>query len=215
MCARLILQNIDFPDIAEDLPLCSTVKAKLIKNFYNYVYIPPIFLNLRDKEADPYTCLENEICYGRSLTKRALGIIRNNKWVEEFFHMGEHYLMKHLIVKKLVLMSATIKKEIHVMCLRCYSRANVLQEDDGEVLYYFTHKTFEGTRNAYFHTVFLDVTKWCNVCKITPLFDIYDCAECLTKYGVWLHNDEQSDVVWFEKIDDSKYLSFTKKFRRW
>lgn len=69
---------------------------------------------------------------------------------------------------------------------------------------------FERNRNTYFHTVFLDETKWCNVCKITPIFDIFDCHECFTTYGMWLHNDEQSDVVWYEKIDDSKYTSFTK-----
>lgn len=113
MSARIILKYINFPDEAEELPLCNIVKAKLIRNFNNLVDIPPIYINLCDKEADPYLYLEKEICYGRSLTKQALDIIRNNKWVEEFFHMSKHYLMKHLIVKKLVLVSGTIKQEIH------------------------------------------------------------------------------------------------------
>lgn len=140
MCARIVLKYIDFPDVAEELTLCNTVKAKLIKNFHNLVVIPAIYINLCDKEADPYTYLEKEICYGRSLTKRALGIIRNNKWVEEFFNIGDHYLMKHLIVKKLALVSGTITQEVHNICLRCYSSANVLLEDDGRVIYSVSHK---------------------------------------------------------------------------
>lgn len=152
------------------------------------------------KKQDSYLYLEKEICYGRRLTKRALGIIRNNKWVEEFFHMGEHNLMKHSIVKKLVFVSGTITPAIYNMCLRCYSRSNVLQEDDGRVLYYFIHTSFTGTSNAYFHAIFLDETKWCVICKITPIFDIFDWNECFKKYGTWLHNDEESDIVWYEKI---------------
>lgn len=68
MSARIISKYINFPDEAEELPLCNIVKAKRIRNFNHLVDIPPIYINLCDKESDPYLYLEKEICYRRSLT---------------------------------------------------------------------------------------------------------------------------------------------------
>ena len=105
-----------------------------------------------------------------------------------------------------------VQKKTFNVCPRCYNRSYILDTQTNEHdLLEITHIIFNGSPDVYFDKVFFDATKWCMFCKITPLFDVFNPDECITKYGQYIHNfenilvqnEEVITAVWLEKVDDS------------
>ena len=73
------------------------MKERLIRSFRDLVEINYIHLKETDASVSGYIVLENEVVYGKSLSKIDLGVIRSNQWVKKCYYLGENHIQKHFV----------------------------------------------------------------------------------------------------------------------
>ena len=217
ICGKKIIRLINHPDEICRLPLKEEVKKRLRRDYKDLVVIDCIHLKETDAAASGYIVLENEVVYGKPFSKFDLGIIRSNEWVKKYYYLGENHIQKHFVKKQIIFVSSTFERKILNVCVRCYTRSSIIEDDrEFQDLFYFSHIRFEGSPETLFDSIFLNSTNWCEICKITPLINIYDKYDCSQMYGDRMHNnanvlnefEELCDRIWMEKIDDSQQYTY-------
>lgn len=136
-------------------------------------------VTLFQEEALYYFYLEKTLSYGRGFSKRPLGIIQNNHWIGEYFYFMYHSLTKHVVVRKIALLSNTSNTEVFNICARCYSHSNIFNEGGKYDIFYINHLLYHGPPDLFFNFVFKD-----------PFFDIYDSEICFKKFGSHIHESK-------------------------
>ena len=133
------------------------------------------------------------------------------------YYFWENHIQKHFVKKQIIFLSYTFGRKISNACVRCYTLSSIVEDDrEFQDLFYFSHIKFEGSPETLFDNIFFKSTNWCEICKITPLINIYDKYDCSQMHGDRIHNnanvlneyEEFSDVTWMEKIDVSYLYTY-------
>lgn len=158
------------------------------RDFAQHVQIPPIYLNVFHKEAEKYMFLENVLYYGKSFSKRFLGIVRNNCWVKQYYFLNKNMLISHLILKSISILSNENPQQRLYECVRCYGRNDTAEERKKCYLFHLQHIVFQGSPNQLFDIVFKNEKMWCACCKITSLVELIYEEDCYRKFGRRIHS---------------------------